>query len=79
MFVIGGASVYRALIPCCTEVLVTKVETVGGADVFVPDLDKDENFELVFESEPQEDNGYTIKFCTYRNKRVRSSGEVIFS
>ncbi len=71
VFVIGGASVYRTLIPYCTEVLVTKVDAVGGADVFAPDLDKDENFTLIFESEPQEDNGYTIKFCTYRNKRVQ--------
>ncbi len=70
VFVIGGASVYRALLPYCTEALVTKVEASGGADVFAPNLDEDENFELVFESEPQEDNGYTIKFCTYRNRSV---------
>lgn len=67
VFVIGGASVYRTLIPYCSEVLVTKVDAVGGADTFVPDLDEAENFRLVYESEPQEDNGYTIKFCTYRN------------
>ena len=67
VFVIGGASVYRALLPYCTEALVTKVEAVGGADVFAPNLDEDENFELLSESDPQEDNGYTIKFCTYRN------------
>lgn len=67
VFVIGGASVYRALIPYCTEVLVTKVNACGGADVFVPNLDRDENFRLVFESEEEEDNGYRIRFCTYRN------------
>lgn len=70
VFVVGGASVYRALIPHCTEVLVTKVNVSGGADVFVPDLDKDENFTLAYESEAEEDNGYEIKFCTYRNKKV---------
>lgn len=67
VFVIGGASVYRALIPYCSEVLVTKVDASGGADVFVPDLDRDENFRLVYESDTEEDNGYRIKFCTYRN------------
>lgn len=67
VFVIGGASVYRTLIPYCTEVLVTKVDALGGADVFVPDLDKEENFLLAYESEAEEDNGYTIRFCTYRN------------
>lgn len=67
VFVIGGASVYRALIPYCTEVLVTKVNACGGADTFVPDLDRDENFRLVFEGGEEEDNGYPIRFCIYRN------------
>lgn len=70
VFVIGGASVYRALIPYCTEVLVTKVDADGGAEVFVPDLDEDESFRLVYESEREEDNGYSIRFCTYRNENV---------
>lgn len=67
VFVIGGASVYRALIPYCSEVLVTKVDADGGAEVFVPNLDEDTAFLLTEESEPIEDNGYIIRFCTYRN------------
>ena len=67
VFVIGGSSVYNTLIPYCTEVLVTKVDADGGAEVFVPNLDEDMNFLLTEESEPIEDNGYTIRFCTYRN------------
>lgn len=67
VFVIGGACVYRALIPYCTEVLVTKVDADGGADVFVPDLDADKNFVLTSESVPVWDNGYPIRFCTYEN------------
>ena len=47
--------------------LVTRVDAVGGADTFVPDLDRDENFALVSESAPVEDNGYTFTFRTYRN------------
>ena len=70
VFVIGGASVYSALIPYCTEVLVTKVDADGGAEVFVPNLDEDVSFRLVYESEREEDNGYPIRFCTYRNKNV---------
>ena len=72
VFVIGGASVYSALLPYCTEALVTKVDADGGAEVFVPDLDADENFTLVYESEPQEDNGFTIRFCTFRNNHVEA-------
>ena len=67
VFVIGGASVYRTLFPYCTHVLVTRVEADGGAEVFVPDLDADEAFALVSESAPEEDNGYTIRFCVYEN------------
>ncbi len=67
VFVIGGASVYRLLFPYCSEVLVTKVDADGGADVFVPNLDENEDFRLVSESYPVEDNGYNLRFCTYRN------------
>ena len=70
VFVIGGASVYRTLIPYCTHVLVTKVEADGGAEVFVPDLDADQNFRLTEESEPIIDNGYTIRFCLYENMNL---------
>ena len=71
VFVIGGASVYRALLPFCTEALVTKVDADGGADVFVPDLDKDENFRLESESAPENDNGQLIRFCTYKNLALK--------
>lgn len=67
VFVIGGASVYRALFPYCSEILVTRVDADGGADVFVTNLDEDERYVLQSESEPVEDNGQTIRFCTYRN------------
>ena len=73
VFIIGGASVYRALLPYCSEVLVTKVDADGGAEVFVPDLDADKNFTLVYESEPLLDNGYTIRFCTYRNEHIETN------
>ena len=71
VFVIGGASIYKMLIPYCTEVLVTKVDADGGAEVFVPNLDEDKNFKLVQISEPIEDNGYIIRFCTYQNTAVK--------
>ncbi len=67
VFVIGGASVYRALFPYCSEILVTRVDADGGADVFVTNLDEDERYVLQSESEPVEDNGQIIRFCTYRN------------
>ena len=70
VYVIGGASVYRQLLPYCGEVYVTKVDADGGADTFFPNLDvadDEKNFSCVKKSEPQEDNGYIIPFCTYKN------------
>lgn len=41
VFVIGGESVYRQLLPYCDEVIVTKVpDTAPEADTFFPNLDK---------------------------------------
>ncbi len=71
VFVVGGASVYTLLFPYCTEILVTKVEADGGAEVFVPNLDESPDYRLAYASEPIEDNGYTIRFCTYENLNVK--------
>ena len=67
VFLIGGASLYSALFPICTEILVTKVAADGGADAFVENLDLSKNFSLAEESEEIETNGYRIRFCRYVN------------
>lgn len=71
VFVIGGAMMYRTMLPYCSEVLVTKVDAVGGADTFFENLDERDDFELSLKSEPLETNGYMIEFCTYKNKNVK--------
>lgn len=67
VFVVGGMMMYKTLLPYCTEVLVTKVDAVGGADAFFENLDENENFVLVSQSAPEITNGYTIKFTVYKN------------
>ena len=71
IYIIGGGEIYKALLPYCDEALVTKVDEIGGASVFFPNLDKDNNFELIYESEPIDDNGHTIRFTTYKNTNKR--------
>ena len=71
VFVIGGAMMYSTLLPYCSEVLVTKVDAVGEADVFFENLDKNKYFKLIYEGEPVETNGYQIKFTTYKNTAVK--------
>ena len=70
IYIMGGGEIYKALLPYCDEALVTKVDAVGGAEVFFPNLDEAENFECVYESEPIDDNGYTIRFTRYKNLAV---------
>lgn len=70
IFIIGGGEIYKALLPYCHLALVTKVDAVGGAEVFFPNLDEKENFVCINEGEPMEDNGYTIRFTTYQNTSV---------
>ncbi len=71
IYVIGGASIYKALLPYCSEVLVTKVNAIGGADTFFENLDNNKDFSLIYESEPLETNGYTIQFTTYKNTALK--------
>ena len=68
VYVIGGASIYRQMLPYVDEVLLTKVEADGGAEVFFVNLDNDKNFKLVYESEVIKDESYDIRFLTYTNR-----------
>lgn len=72
IYVIGGGEVYKELLPYCDEALVTKVDAIGGAEVFFPNLDKNPDFICVHESEPIEDNGNVIRFTTYQNKNKKT-------
>ena len=72
IYVIGGGEIYKELLPYCHEALVTKVDAVGGADAFFPNLDEDKNFVCVATSEPIDDNGNIIRFTTYQNTNVKS-------
>lgn len=72
IYVIGGAMFYKTMLPYCDEYLITKVDADGGAEVFYENLDKMENMECVYVSDPIETNGYTIRFTTYKNNDVKS-------
>ena len=68
VYIIGGASIYRQTLPYVNKVLLTIVDADGEAELFFPNLDEDKNFVLESETEPEEDNCYMIRFCTYINK-----------
>ena len=70
VFIIGGAMFYKTMLPYCSEVLVTKVDADGGAEVFYENLDNLPNWSCVSSSEPQETNGYNIRFTVYKNSEI---------
>ncbi len=68
VYIIGGASMYRQTLDYVDFVYLTKVDAVGGAEVFFVNIDADPRFEVISESEPIQDGDYKIKFVIYRNK-----------
>ena len=53
IYVLGGASVYRQLLPHCQKAYVTKFDWTYEKDVSIPDLDADPAWKLTFVSAPQ--------------------------
>ena len=72
VFIVGGAMFYRTMLPYCDEAYITKVDADGEAEVFYENLDISEGWELVKTGEPIEDNGLSIRFCTYKNNKVKN-------
>lgn len=72
IFIIGGAMMYRTMLPFCDKVYLTKVDANGGAEVFFPNLDKMSNWEMIIESEDVVDNGYHERFTVYQNNDVKN-------
>jgi len=70
VFVIGGESVYRQLLPYCSEVYVTRFEKEFEADRHFPDLDDMAGWELASESERHIYNNMGFRYLKYINKNV---------
>lgn len=71
VFVIGGGSVYAALLSRCRHAYVTKVDaSVDGADTFFPNLDKLPCWEITQRGEPKTENGIFYQFIDYRNQTL---------
>lgn len=64
-FVIGGASVYRALLDRCDTAYVTRIDAAFPADKYFPDLDADPRWQIKEVSEPMEHESVTFRYYTY--------------
>ena len=72
IYVIGGETIYRQLIPYCDRALITKIDMNYDADAFFPDLDKEDGWELEGESEEQTYFDLCYTFTQYKNKKVKT-------
>ena len=68
-FVIGGASVYSQLVDACDTAYVTKIDAEFPADVWFPNLDEKDDWELAETEGPYSFEKLTYYYLTY--KRVK--------
>lgn len=68
VFVAGGGSVYRQLLPYCDTAHITKIDYAYEADTYFPCLDKLPDWELVADSEEQTYFDLEYYFLQYRKR-----------
>ena len=65
IYVIGGESIYRQLLPYCDKAYVTKIEHVYDADTFFPNLDEDPQWRMTKTSDEQTYFDLEYEFTIY--------------
>lgn len=68
LYVIGGESIYRMLLPYCDTVLVTKIDRAFQADRFFPNLDESPEWEMTEMSEEQTCFDLEYTFTKYERR-----------
>ncbi len=69
VFVIGGGSIYRQMLPYCERAYVTKLSACPTSDTYFPNLDEMPDWEMEKVLSEGEENGVTYQMCLYRKKR----------
>ena len=68
IFVIGGVSVYEAMLPYCRTIFVTQIDYAYQADTYFPNLDKLPEWEMTEEGEEQTCFDIEFRFTKYERK-----------
>lgn len=71
VFVVGGETVYRQLLPYCKKAYVTRPDYEYDADAHFPNLDELENWVKTEESEEQTYFDIVYTFDVYENNDVK--------
>ena len=73
VYIIGGASVYRQMLPYCDTAIITKFDKSFEKDVFIPNLDELADWRLesvsdvmYSDAETDTEGGLPFTFCTYK-------------
>ncbi len=72
IYVIGGESIYRLLLPYCSKAYVTRLDYAYDADTWMPNLDEDENWILANVGEEETYFDLIYHFNTYQNKNPKA-------
>ena len=65
VFVIGGGTVYKQMIPLCDRAYITKVHCTTPCDTWFPNLDESPEWKLVETLESGEENGIAYEALLY--------------
>lgn len=68
VYIIGGESVYREMLPYCDTVHVTKIDHNYEADAYFPNLDEMPEWEITADSDEQTYFDLTYVFYKYERK-----------
>ncbi len=69
VFVTGGESVVRQLMPRCNKAYITKIlRDFPNADTSIPNLDLDKDWEITYESEIHYQDDLPYKYVNYERK-----------
>jgi len=68
VFVIGGGSIYKQMLPYCDTCYITYIDHEFEADTYIPNLDEMEEWYIANESEKYSYEDMTYSFRTYKRK-----------
>ena len=69
VYIAGGESIYRQMLPYCDVAHVTKIDYAYTADAYFPDLDKMPEWKITADSEEQTYFDITYRFVKYERCR----------
>jgi len=70
VYIIGGDSVYKMMLPYCDTAHITKIDHAYQADTYFPDLDADPDWTITADSEEQTYFDLEYVFLKYEKKKI---------